>query len=200
MWKDAGWGIIVFLAALAAVSTDLYEAAAMDGAGRRRRTWHVTLPALRPVIALLPVLRVGDALSVGFEQSLLQRAAVGAGASEVLDTYVWSMGIQNGDIGYAAAVGLAEGLIGVGLVPGREQVRAPAGRAGGVQEVSLNTSLIRSLKAPARPVWEEPPSKVGLIASSRTSSGSPTPSAGRPAARPSVTCSSTTRSPRRPVD
>ncbi|MFJ9038410.1 ABC transporter permease [Streptomyces sp. NPDC102406] len=116
VWKDAGWGIIVFLAALAAVSTDLYEAAAMDGAGRRRRMWHVTLPALRPVIALLLVLRVGDALSVGFEQFLLQRDAVGVGASEVLDTYVWNMGIQNGDFSYAAAVGLVKGVIGVCLV------------------------------------------------------------------------------------
>ncbi|MEV3858999.1 ABC transporter permease subunit [Streptomyces sp. NPDC050095] len=116
VWKDAGWGIIVFLAALAAVSTDLYEAAAMDGAGRWRRMWHVTLPALRPVIALLLVLRVGDALSVGFEQFLLQRDAVGTGASEVLDTYVWSMGLQNGDFSYAAAVGLAKGVIGICLV------------------------------------------------------------------------------------
>ncbi|WP_394428995.1 ABC transporter permease [Streptomyces sp. SGAir0957] len=116
VWKDAGWGIIVFLAALAAVSTDLYEAAAMDGAGRWRRMWHVTLPALRPVIALLLVLRVGDALSVGFEQFLLQRDAVGVGVSEVLDTYVWNMGIQNGDFSYAAAVGLVKGVIGVCLV------------------------------------------------------------------------------------
>ncbi len=116
VWKDAGWGIIVFLAALSAVSTDLYEAAAMDGAGRWRRMWHVTLPALRPVIALLLVLRVGDALSVGFEQFLLQRDAVGAGASEVLDTYVWNMGIQNGDFSYAAAVGLVKGVIGICLV------------------------------------------------------------------------------------
>ncbi|GAA2302506.1 ABC transporter permease subunit [Streptomyces kunmingensis] len=116
VWKDAGWGIIVFLAALAAVSTDLDEAAAMDGAGRWSRMWHVTLPALRPVIALLLVLRVGDALSVGFEQFLLQRDAVGVGASEVLDTYVWNMGIQNGDFSYAAAVGLVKGVIGVCLV------------------------------------------------------------------------------------
>ena len=66
----------------------------MDGAGRWRRMWHVTLPALRPVIALLLVLRVGDALTVGFEQILLQRDAVGPGASEVLDTYVWWNGIR----------------------------------------------------------------------------------------------------------
>jgi putative aldouronate transport system permease protein len=116
VWKDAGWGIIVFLAALASVSPDLYEAAAMDGAGRWRRMWHITLPALRPVIALLLVLRVGDALSVGFEQLLLQRDAVGPGASEVLDTYVWWNGIRNQDFGYAAAAGLVKGVVGVCLV------------------------------------------------------------------------------------
>ena len=116
VWKDAGWGIIVFLAALAAVSPDLYEAAAMDGANRWRRMWHVTLPALRPVIALLLVLRVGDALTVGFEQILLQRDAVGPGASEVLDTFVWWNGVRNQDFGYAAAAGLIKGVISLGLV------------------------------------------------------------------------------------
>ncbi|MFJ3717829.1 ABC transporter permease [Streptomyces sp. NPDC090057] len=116
VWKDAGWGIIVFLAALAAVPTDLYEAAAMDGAGRWRRMWHITLPALRPVIALLLVLRVGDALTVGFEQFLLQRQAVGPDASEVLDTYVWWNGIRNQDFSYAAAAGLIKGVIGLALV------------------------------------------------------------------------------------
>ncbi|GGX88740.1 ABC transporter permease [Streptomyces fructofermentans] len=116
IWKDAGWGIIVFLAALSSVSDDLYEAAAMDGAGRRRRMWHITLPALRPVIALLLVLRVGDALTVGFEQLLLQRQAVGPEASEVLDTYVWWNGIRNQDFGYAAAAGLIKGIVGLTLV------------------------------------------------------------------------------------
>ncbi|MFF6786235.1 ABC transporter permease subunit [Streptomyces sp. NPDC012510] len=116
IWKDAGWGIIVFLAALSSVSNDMYEAAAMDGAGRWRRMWHVTLPALRPVIALLLVLRVGDALTVGFEQLLLQRDAVGPGAAEVLDTYVWWNGIRNQDFSYAAAAGLIKGVVGLGLV------------------------------------------------------------------------------------
>ncbi|QNP69876.1 sugar ABC transporter permease [Streptomyces roseirectus] len=116
VWKDAGWGIIVFLAALSSVNHDLYEAAAMDGAGRWRRMWHVTLPALRPVIALLLVLRVGDALTVGFEQILLQRDAVGPGASEVLDTFVWWNGVRNQDFGYAAAAGLIKGVVSLGLV------------------------------------------------------------------------------------
>ncbi|MGA5041431.1 ABC transporter permease [Streptomyces capoamus] len=116
VWKDAGWGIIVFLAALASVPQYLYEAAAMDGAGRRRRMWHVTLPALRPVIALLLVLRVGDALTVGFEQILLQRDAVGPDAGEILDTFVWWNGVRNQDFGYAAAAGLIKGVVSIGLV------------------------------------------------------------------------------------
>jgi putative aldouronate transport system permease protein len=116
VWKDGGWGVIVFLAALSAVSQDLYEAAAVDGANRWRRMWHVTLPALRPVIALLLVLRVGDSLTVGFEQILLQRDAVGPGASEVFDTYVWWVGIANTDYGIAAAGGLIKGAFSLVLV------------------------------------------------------------------------------------
>lgn len=130
VWKDAGWGIIVFLAALAAVSPDLYEAAAMDGANRWRRMWHVTLPALRPVIALLLVLRVGDALTVGFEQILLQREAVGPGAAEVLDTFVWWNGVRNQDFGYAAAAGLVKGVISIGLVLAANKVAHLMGEQG----------------------------------------------------------------------
>ncbi|WP_073946010.1 ABC transporter permease [Streptomyces kebangsaanensis] len=130
VWKDAGWGIIVFLAALTSVSPDLYEAAAMDGAGRWRRIWHVTLPALRPVIALLLVLRVGDALTVGFEQILLQRDAVGPGAAEVLDTFVWWNGVRNQDFGYAAAAGLIKGVVSLGLVLAANKVAHLMGEQG----------------------------------------------------------------------
>ncbi|WBO63517.1 ABC transporter permease [Streptomyces camelliae] len=130
IWKDAGWGIIIFLAALASVSPDLYEAAAMDGAGRWRRMWHVTLPALRPVIALLLVLRVGDALTVGFEQILLQRDAVGPGAAEVLDTFTWWNGVRNQDFGYAAAAGLIKGVVSLGLVLAANKVAHLMGEQG----------------------------------------------------------------------
>ncbi|MFF7598792.1 ABC transporter permease [Streptomyces mirabilis] len=130
VWKDAGWGIIVFLAALSSVSPDLYEAAAMDGAGRWRRMWHITLPALRPVIALLLVLRVGDALTVGFEQILLQRDAVGPGAAEVLDTFVWWNGVRNQDFGYAAAAGLIKGVVSLGLVLAANKVAHLMGEQG----------------------------------------------------------------------
>ncbi|MDK1472418.1 ABC transporter permease subunit [Streptomyces sp. 549] len=130
IWKDAGWGVIVFLAALAAVNPEMYEAAAMDGAGRWRRMWHITLPALRPVAALLLVLQVGNALTVGFEQILLQRTAVGPTAAEVLDTYVWNVGIQYGDFSYAAAVGIVKGVFGLLLVLAANKVAHLMGEQG----------------------------------------------------------------------
>ncbi|MBP2351606.1 putative aldouronate transport system permease protein [Kribbella aluminosa] len=116
VWKEAGWDTVIFLAAIAAVNIDLYEAIAVDGGGRLRRLWHVTLPGIRPVIILLLILRLGDALSVGFEQMLLQRAAVGARAAEVLDTFVYFQGVIGGQWGYAAAAGIFKGAVGLVLL------------------------------------------------------------------------------------
>ena len=130
VWKDAGWGIIVFLAALAAVDPALYEAAAMDGANRWRRIWHITLPALKPVIVLLLILRLGDALTVGFEQLILQRDAVGQGVAEVLDTFVYYRGVRNGDWSYAAAAGLVKGVVSLVLVLAANKVAHVFGEQG----------------------------------------------------------------------
>ncbi|MFJ2031523.1 ABC transporter permease [Streptosporangium sp. NPDC087985] len=116
VWKDAGWGTIIFLAALAAINQNLYEAAAVDGASRWRRLWHITLPGLRPVIILLLILRLGEALNVGFEQFFLQRDAVGRGAAEVLDTFVYWRTLLTGEWSYGAAVGLVKGLVGLILI------------------------------------------------------------------------------------
>jgi putative aldouronate transport system permease protein len=134
VWKDAGWGTIIFLAALSTVDTSLYEAAAVDGAGKWRRLWHVTLPALVPVIVLLLILRLGDALTVGFEQFLLQRDAVGANAAEVLDTYVYFTGVVNNDWSYAAAAGLVKGVVGLLLVLGANRLAHVFGQQGVYQK------------------------------------------------------------------
>jgi putative aldouronate transport system permease protein len=130
IWKDTGWGTIIFLAALAQVDEQMYEAAALDGASPLRRFWHVTLPAIRPVIVLLLVLRLGDILSVGFEQILLQRDSVGAGAGEILDTFVYYRGIRSSDFGLAAAAGLFKGLIGAVLVYAANKISHRLGEAG----------------------------------------------------------------------
>jgi putative aldouronate transport system permease protein len=130
IWKDTGWSTIIFLAALSKVDLNLYEAAAIDRAGPLRQLWHVTLPAIRPVIVLLLILRLGDSLTVGFEQILLQQGPVGAQASEVLDTYVYNNGIIGGNWGVSAAVGLVKGVVGVVLVLGANRLAHAMGERG----------------------------------------------------------------------
>ncbi|MFJ4879054.1 ABC transporter permease [Streptomyces sp. NPDC088745] len=130
VWKEAGWGIIVFLAALSAINTDLYEAAAADGAGRFRRMWHITLPGLRGVIVLMLVLRLGNALTVGFEQFLIQREAVGHDAADVLDTFSFYYGISTGDYSYGAAAGLFKSVISLLLIWGANKLAHAFGEDG----------------------------------------------------------------------
>ncbi|WP_235939958.1 ABC transporter permease [Occultella kanbiaonis] len=122
IWKDAGWATILFLAVLSQIDTTLYEASTMDGAGRFRQMWHITLPALKGIVILLLILRLGDALSVGFEQIILQQPAVGIEASEVLDTYVYNVGIVDGSWSEATAVGLVKGIVSVLLVLGANKL------------------------------------------------------------------------------
>ncbi|WP_046772586.1 ABC transporter permease [Jiangella alkaliphila] len=130
IWKDAGWGTIIFLAALSRVDDQLYEAAAIDGAGPWRRFWNVTLPSIRPIIILLLILRLGDILTVGFEQMFLQRDAFGPEVAEVLDTFVYYTGIVNGDYGYATAAGLFKGVIGGLLIYAANRVAHQLGEQG----------------------------------------------------------------------
>lgn len=130
IWKEAGWGIIVFLAALAAINTDLYEAAAADGAGPFRRMWHITLPGLRGVIMLMLVLRLGNALTVGFEQFLIQRQAVGHNAADVLDTFSFYYGIATGNYSYGAAAGLFKSAISLVLIWGANRLAHAFGEDG----------------------------------------------------------------------
>lgn len=130
IWKDSGWAAIIFMAALTQIDEQLYEAAAIDGASAWRRFVHVTLPGLRPVIILLLILRLGDILSVGFEQILLQRDAVGPAAGEVIDTFVYYRGIASGNFGVATAAGLFKGVIGALLVWSANRVAHRLGEQG----------------------------------------------------------------------
>ncbi|WP_310740324.1 ABC transporter permease [Microbispora sp. H10885] len=130
VWKEAGWGIVVFLAALSAMNPGLYEAAAVDGAGPFRRMWHITLPGLRGVIVLMLVLRLGGALSVGFEQFLIQRDAVGHETAEVLDTYAFYYGIATGDYSLGAAAGLFKSVISLLLIWGANRIAHSFGEDG----------------------------------------------------------------------
>lgn len=116
IWKETGWGTILFLAALTKIDPQLYEAAVIDGASGWRRLRDITLPGIKPVIILLLILRLGSILDTGFEQIFLQRNAVGFNAGEVLDTFVYYRGIQGGDLSFATAVGLVKGVTGAILI------------------------------------------------------------------------------------
>ncbi len=130
VWKEAGWGLIVFLAALAAIDPTLYEAAAADGAGRWRRMWHITLPGMKGVIILMLVLRLGNALTVGFEQMLIQRDAVGHESADVLDTFAFYYGIGTNNYGYGAAAGLFKSVISLVLIYGANRLAHAFGEDG----------------------------------------------------------------------
>ncbi|MFD0020762.1 ABC transporter permease [Streptomyces sp. NPDC058382] len=116
IWKETGWNTIIFLAAITRIDSQLYESAAADGAGPWRRMWHVTLPGMRAVLVLMLILRLGNVLTVGFEQILLQQNTVGADTAQVLDTFVYTRGVVGGDWGLATAAGLLKGAICTALV------------------------------------------------------------------------------------
>lgn len=116
IWKETGWGTIIFLAALSGVDPQLYEAARMDGANRLRQLWHITLPAIRSTIIILLILRLGNFLDTGFEQIFLMLNAMNREVGEVFDTYVYSVGISQGQYSFSTAVGLFKSLIGLVLV------------------------------------------------------------------------------------
>ncbi|MEC0173372.1 sugar ABC transporter permease [Paenibacillus favisporus] len=130
IWKECGWGTIIFLAALAAVDVEQYEAATIDGANRWRQIWHVTLPAIRSTIVILLILRMGSVLDNGFEQIYLMLNPLNRTVGEVFDTYVYAMGITQGAFSYSTAVGLFKSIVGVTLVLGTNWLAKKFGESG----------------------------------------------------------------------
>ncbi|MED4055268.1 ABC transporter permease subunit [Niallia taxi] len=116
IWKELGWSTIIYLAAITAVDTQLYEAAEMDGAGILRKTWHVTLPAIRPVIITLLILKIGSTLDLGFEHMYLLLNSLNRSVAEIFDTYIYTAGLKNGQLSFSTAVGLFKGIVGLILV------------------------------------------------------------------------------------
>ena len=130
IWKECGFGTIIFLAALAGVDVEQYEAAIMDGANRWRQAWHITLPSIRNTIVILLILRMGDVLDNGFEQIYLMLNPLNREVAEVFDTYVYMMGITQGAFSYSTAVGLFKAVVGVILVLGSNWLAKRFGQTG----------------------------------------------------------------------
>ncbi len=116
IWKELGWSTIIYLSAITVVDTQLYEAAEMDGAGRLRKTWHVTLPAIRPVIITLLILKIGSTLDLGFEHMYLLLNSLNREVAEIFDTYIYTAGLKNGQLSFSTTVGLFKGVVGLILI------------------------------------------------------------------------------------
>lgn len=116
IWEGAGYGMIVYLAAIAGINTELYDAAYMDGAGRWKRIWHITLPQIKPTVVTILVMNLGKILSISFEKPYLMANAVVRDEVQVISTYVYSVGLQAGRYDYAAAVGIFQSVVALVMV------------------------------------------------------------------------------------
>ena len=130
LWKETGYGTIIYLAALSSVDTQLYESAKIDGAGRWQLMWHVTLPAIRGTIILMLIMKVGSLLNTGYEQIFLMQNAMNRSVSDVFDTYIYTKGIVNGQYSLATAAGLFKSIVSMVMVVGANKIAKLFGESG----------------------------------------------------------------------
>lgn len=116
IWQTAGWSSIMYTAALSNASKDLEEAAVVDGANILQQIWYVQLPAIKNIIVIQFILQAGNIMSIGFEKAYALQTDMNLPASEILSTYVYRLGLLNGDYGYSTAVGLFNSIINVVLL------------------------------------------------------------------------------------
>lgn len=130
IWMGAGYGMIVYLAAMAGVNVELYDAAYIDGAGRWKRIWHVTLPQLKPTIVIMLIMNVGKILSISFERPYLLGNVMVNDVSTVISTYVYSIGLQAGRYDFATAVGLFQSVVALVMVLAANWIAKKMGEEG----------------------------------------------------------------------
>ena len=116
LWKSLGWSAIIYIAAISGIDGELYDAASVDGAGRFGKMIHVTLPGLMPTFLVLLILGIGNIISVGFEQYFVFQNPLVANKIEVLDTFVYRIGMRNNDISFATAVGMLKSVVSILLL------------------------------------------------------------------------------------
>lgn len=111
IWKEVGWGSILYLAALSGVDKQLYEAASIDGANKWQQTWRVTLPGILPTIVIQLILKIGSLMSVGYDKTLLLYNPTTYNVADIISTYTYRMGLELGDWSYSTAIGLLNSVI-----------------------------------------------------------------------------------------
>ena len=130
IWKETGWGTIIFLAALAGVDVEQYEAAIVDGASRFQQLIYITLPAIFSTIVTMFILRMGSVLDTGFEQIILMQNTLNQSASETFDTYVYNYGRVGGDYGHTTAIGLFKSIVSLTCIQLANRAAHAVGQAG----------------------------------------------------------------------
>ena len=130
IWKETGYGTIIFLAALSGVDMQLYEAARVDGAGRWRLMWHITLPAIRGTVVIMLIMKCGSILNTGFEQIYLMKNDLNASRAQVFDTYIYERGIVSGQYSVSAAAGLFKSIVSLILVLSANKIAKLCGESG----------------------------------------------------------------------
>lgn len=111
IWQNVGWDSIIYLAAIDGIDQQLYEAASIDGAGRMKKIWHITLPGISSTILILLILQIGNILNVGFEKVLLMYNSSNMAGADVISTYVYRAGLLTGDLSFGSAVGLFNSVV-----------------------------------------------------------------------------------------
>ena len=111
VWKSMGWGTIIYLAAITSINPELYEAAEVDGAGRMRKIWHITLPGIRPTIVVLLIMNIGSILGIEFDRPFTMGNSLVREVADVISTLVYRVGIQSFQYSYTAAIGLFQSVI-----------------------------------------------------------------------------------------
>jgi putative aldouronate transport system permease protein len=116
IWKGTGWGAIIYLATLASINPELYEAATIDGASKMQRILHIDIPSILPTVTILLILRTGTIMSIGFEQAFLMQTALNLDRSEIISTYVYKVGLVGAQFSFGAAVGMFNSVINLVLI------------------------------------------------------------------------------------
>lgn len=130
IWKETGWGTVIFLAALAGVDVEQYEAAIVDGANRWQQLIYITVPSILGTIVTMFILRMGSVLDTGFEQIILMQNALNKSNSETFDTYVYNYGRVGGDYGHTTAIGLFKSLVSITCIQLANRAAKAVGQAG----------------------------------------------------------------------
>ena len=130
VWQAFGWGSIIYLAAIAGINTELYEAASVDGANRFQKMWHITLPGIKPTIVVLLVMNLGYIMGGGFERPYAMKNNLVINVAEVISTFVYKVGIQQLKISLTTAVGLFQSVVGLFFLLGANALSRKLGERG----------------------------------------------------------------------